>query len=407
MENRQIEKLDSRILGLVTKLNENVPEFKESLKQKKVYVDEDPEDVSIYPRVISRKEHQEMERICRDITNSAFSNLSEYIKNPAKLNQTNLNNLVAELPLNQKIISGNARYDFLKQGEQVKLIEMNMLNVGAIIEATESCSSIFQICPELAEEFYFKSPVVGIKSRLDKAKVLSLILLTRENYSKQQSDSSDRQYIKNSLSPIETFIVPENEYHEIKFDNKNVLFNGQKIDGVYLRHLDGTDNAIFEYNDFCKKLCSSDIFIMDHFKTLLLEDKDLRFLTKINPKLGQYIPKIFNVNEVDPSSYSEYVLKIRDMHCGAGVIISPTSIDKKNAILQERIHTNKFPIKTIEGKEGIATYDTGIYVSYSYDLEKEKLIDYGISGYLTRFSLEKDIVNLSQGGGLIPTLIEK
>ena len=76
-------------------------------------------------------------------------------------------------------------------------------------------------------------------------------------------------------------------------------------------------------------------------------------------------------------------------------------------IVQERIHTNKFPILTIEGREGNATYDTGVYVSYLYNLQKRKLLQFDIAGYLTRFSQKSDIVNLSQGGGVIPTLIEK
>jgi hypothetical protein len=140
---------------------------------------------------------------------------------------------------------------------------------------------------------------------------------------------------------------------------------------------------------------------------MLLEDKDLRFLSKYNSKLKEVIPEIYDVSELKLDDYSDYVLKLKDTHCGKGVIISPKDIEnKENAILEERIYANLYPVYTIEGNNGKAPYDTGVYISYHYDMRKG-LEKFEVSGYLTRFSLKSDIVNLSRGGGLIPVLIEK
>ena len=68
---------------------------------------------------------------------------------------------------------------------------------------------------------------------------------------------------------------------------------------------------------------------------------------------------------------------------------------------------NKFPILTWQEKEGYASHDTSVHVSYSFNLKEKNLEKFEIAGYFTRFSLDSDIVNLCQGGGMIPTLIEK
>ncbi|MFA6023378.1 MAG: hypothetical protein WC781_04805 [Candidatus Pacearchaeota archaeon] len=411
-EERKIDNLGINLDKLVKDSDKKLENYKTILKQKKVYIEEDPEDVSIYPRIIKKKEHEEIRIMCRDLTEAAFSRFENYLNGTVEIPISKINDFLSKMQTNETLFSGNARYDFLKEGCEYKLVEMNFVNVGALIESTESAAAIMQLFPELKEKFYYESPLMHVKKRMDERNAKRIVLLTRDDYSKQLSDSSDRPYIRDSLSPLEVIIVPEREYKEIEFNKgKKTKYLGKPVDAFYLKHLDGTngdDDSLFKNESFCREMLQSKSFLFDSLLTMLLEDKDLRFLSKTNSKVDKYLPKIIDLEEGrNLKDCSEYVLKLKDTHCGKGVIISPKSLPEGNAILQQRIHTNKFPVRTILGKEGNGTYDTGVYVSYCYDFNKREIKQCEVAGYLTRYSLNKDIVNLSQGGGLIPTLIEK
>ncbi len=47
------------------------------------------------------------------------------------------------------------------------------------------------------------------------------------------------------------------------------------------------------------------------------------------------------------------------------------------------------------------------HVNYDYDLRSRRLLSCRVSGYLSRYAPQGDIVNISKGGGLIPVLVEK
>ncbi|MEM4625398.1 MAG: hypothetical protein QXJ28_01355 [Candidatus Pacearchaeota archaeon] len=412
---REIDCLDNRVLSTIRNPRNKLDLFKEILSKKNVYLKEDPEDVSILPRVISKQEHIHIKEVCRELTETAFSYLSKVIKGEITPHSSKINDFILHMPIKKPVLlSGNARYDFLKENINYKLVEMNFVNVGAMIESTESCNSLMTLFPSLSDHFYYESPPKHIKKRFRERKAKNILLLTRDDYSDQISDSFDRVYLKNKLRPLNVKIVPEREYSKIRFKDGKAEYEGELVDSFYLKHLDGTkgeNDPLFRNRDFCSNMLNSKSFIFDNLITMLLEDKDLRFLLEVNPKVRSYIPKIIDLENADRIyNYSRYVLKKRDTHCGEGVIISPRFIPKNmglDLILQQKVYANLFPVLSIEGKEGYAIFDTGVYVSYSYDLAHERLLKFNVSGYLTRFSLEKEIVNLSQGGGLIPTLIEK
>ncbi len=410
MELRKIDNLDGRLENIQRILQSRLSDFEQVLRARSVYTDDDPEDVSIYPRIIPKNEHKDIQDICSKLTEAAFSAFSTYLENSSDIIHSHMNDYLISLPVNQRVFSGNARYDFLKEGDKFKLIEMNFVNVGALIEATESAASILELFPELSNSFYYESPTQHLKSRMEERSTKLVLLLTRDDYSAQVTDSFDRPYIKRELLPIEVRIIPEREYKDIVFSNGSIFHKGSKVDAIYPRHLDGTegyDDVLFKREKFCRSLLESNVFIFDHLSTMLLEDKDLRFLTRAKPTVQDYLPEILDPSQVDHLLLPNYVLKLRNIHMGKGVIISPQLVDIEEAILEERIHTNKFPVFTIHGNQGDAVYDTGVYISYCYDLNMRELRTCEVAGYLTRFSLDKDIVNLSQGGGLIPTLIEK
>jgi len=56
---------------------------------------------------------------------------------------------------------------------------------------------------------------------------------------------------------------------------------------------------------------------------------------------------------------------------------------------------------------GTVTHDLATHVSYEYDLDRRELVHCEVSGYLARYAPTGDVVNLSQGGGVIPVLVEE
>ena len=400
------ESLDSRLKFF--KFDDRLKEFEEKLRENKVLVEEDPEDFSILPRIISKAEDQRIQEMCRVILESAFSALQKYLRNPSVAPTLFHSEYLLSQPFHQNVLSGNARFDFLKQNDLYKLIEMNFVNVGAIIESTESAALWLQVFPEFRRMFSYKSPAIHARSRLQEQDVRNVLLLTRDDYSAQFSDFSERTYLKRMLHPLETTILPEREYSRVMFDEK-VRLDDITIDAIYPKHLDGTngkEDALFKREAFCRSLLSSDVFVFDHFVTMLLENKDLRFLG--NGAVTPYLPKIFDPSELEHvRDYSGLVLKEKDIHMGKGITIAPTSINVPNTIVQERICANSFPVLALDGNSGKGVFDTGVYVSYRYDINRGSLDICEVAGYLTRFSLTSEIVNISRGGGVIPTLVER
>ncbi|MFA5856147.1 MAG: hypothetical protein WC867_02220 [Candidatus Pacearchaeota archaeon] len=410
VNSRYRETLDKRIEDLNIDFQSNLEVFKRLLISGRVYTQEDPQDISIIPRVIKREEHRSIENMCSELTLTNFSVLSDYINNPESVPYSPLNDFIKSLPKTQKILSGMARYDFLKQEKDYKLVESNFVNAGALTESTGSAETLLYLFPELRKNFLSLAPVRSAKRRLEEREIKNVLLLTRDNYDDCPSEVTDRHLIKNTLFPIKGVIVPQLEYENISINGK-VSFNGEDFDAIYPKHLSGSngmEDELLNYHGFVSKLLKSNSLVFDNWLTILLEEKDLRFLSRKNSRIMKYLPEIKDITDSNNLDLSEWVLKLKDTHCGRGVVLSPSNVDiSENGILQQRIFTNKHPVLSLGGKNGDATFDTGVYVSYTYDLEKRKLITSEVAGYLTRFSIESDIVNMTQGGGVIPTLIER
>ncbi|MDP2925803.1 MAG: hypothetical protein Q8N99_05520 [Nanoarchaeota archaeon] len=411
-KDRVIESLDERVSILNGRLEQSMQVFLKELIERGSYTYDDPTSISIIPRIISRDEHRRIGKMCTDLTRAAFYRLSEYLEDRTKIPGSKLNDFLKTLPIGQRVLTGSARYDFLKQGEDYKLVEMNFVNIGALRECTESSAAILGLFPDLQDDFYYLSPVRFMRKRLLEQEINSAIILTRDDYSDQPSDAPDRPYIDEKTTTIDTAIVHERDYKNIGFKNGKLVYQGRAYKGVIPKHLSGSNGAedpIYKYKDFLLNILNSDVHVFDNWLAMFMEDKDLRFLSRQDPRVAQFLPEIVDVTGFNGrGGLSDWVLKIRDTHCGRGVIISPNRADLvDDAILQKRVYANRHPVNTVHGEVGNGIYDTGVHVSYSYDIEKRQLTVCEVAGYLTRFSLNSDIVNISQGGGLIPTLIEK
>jgi len=105
------------------------------------------------------------------------------------------------------------------------------------------------------------------------------------------------------------------------------------------------------------------------------------------------------------------VLKLRDRHSGEGVFLEPGEMaahwGSPDAVLQERIHPDPFPVVTVHGHRGDAVADLAVHVSYRYAVEPRELVTAEIAGYFSRFSLTGGKVNLCTGGGIVPVLSER
>ena len=103
------------------------------------------------------------------------------------------------------------------------------------------------------------------------------------------------------------------------------------------------------------------------------------------------------------------MLKRRHDHGGEGVVVGPAELPEPDGdewLVQERLRAPRIPVTTLQGFAGTVTHDIATHVCYEYDLRRGELLHCEVSGYLARFAPAGDIVNLSQGGGVIPVLLE-
>ena len=191
------------------------------------------------------------------------------------------------------------------------------------------------------------------------------------------------------------------------------MYNGKEFDSIYPRSLSGSrgmNDELIKQEDIVIKIMKSKSFVFDSWSTILVEDKDLRFIAEQNKDLQKYLPEILDTADFYKSerNISDYVLKIRDLDSGRGVLMSPDSVvEDKNSILEEKINANKYPVATNYGNIGEAIYDTGVHVAYNFNRRTKDFDSFNVGGILSRFSLQGEIVNMCRGGGMIPTFIEK
>ncbi len=404
----KIDLLDKRVIKSYSNIRENLNEFRRELRDRKLDSEEDKTEISILPRVISQKEAGHLRDISYDIVETSFKALNEFLKNPDMINYSPMNNFIKNLPLNQDKFSGVGRLDFLKQGEEYKLIENNFVYIGSwryLIETNQIWKELFK---KVFSDVRSDSPIDFSVKRHKELGLEKVILLSEDDI------NGAPNFVKKELSPLDVEIVSKKDYDKMLIEpNKKIVYQGKKFDSLYPRCLSGSEGFNGEFKEqsgLIKRMLESNTFVFDNWKTILIEDKDLSFLTDINQNIKDYLPKLLNVEQAkELNDLSNYVLKLKDLHSGRGVIISPNSLDgvPDNSVIQERIFPNKYLVLTNYGNEGYAVYDTGVHIAYTFDIKKNKLEKFDVAGILSRFSLNPDgIVNMCQGGGMIPTFID-
>ncbi|MGV8151114.1 MAG: hypothetical protein ACP5NV_05280 [Candidatus Woesearchaeota archaeon] len=353
-----------------------------------------PLDVSYYPRIITRKQHTLLEKICKKITMAAIEEVVE--RNNDKKSEYQI---TKELELTHPIIQGIGRYDFLEENDEIKLVELNYSCVGGFRGIMLS-EKMLSLVPCVEEKYEVISPSQKLASIID-GSIKNILFIGSEVSC--PSEEINTQYLIRSFANNNLIRITEKDLDKVKF-NGAVTVGNDEIHGVYFRNFSYED----EFNnakEFCKNIYLANISIFDSIVLVHAEDKDLRFLTKRDSTLESNVTKI-----VDPTPeirIADYVVKSKYEHGGFGVHMNTTSFDPIKEILQERIYANKIFVKTINGQEGFATHDLAVYVAYQYNTQFKIMDSFEIAGYLTRGSLSSEIVNLCQNGIIIPTFIEK
>jgi len=387
------------------RLAESISAFDAKLRETRVYATEDPIDVSLLPQMLSQEEHARTSHVCKSVIEAAFAVLADYLSDRARPPKLPFNDQLLSLPRPKRDLIGNVRMDFLPHDGKLSLIELNFVNVSGIEYATQAASSLQEVVREYARCDVLR-PVHAMKRRLLEDDVSSLLILTKDN--PNPNSKNDWEMIAERLAPeIHATAIPRARYHDLRFKDRLPYLDGVAYDAVYLRTLDGPE-TIGQDLLFCKRLLSSNAIIYDNPQTMLLEDKDLRVISERNPELREYLPKIYDPQAVPAViDIKDLVLKVRDAHSGKGVFFNPEHVNIPGAILQEKILADSRYVVTVQGNKGHATADLAVHCSYRYDLHRRMLKRFEIGGYFSRFSLTGPVVNLCQGGGIIPVLMQR
>lgn len=403
---RRLDVPDLRIMGKLDYLENSVPDFRNRLRDEKLDSVDDITEVSIIPRIIPREERNLIYRISHDIISASFKALDSFLDNPEIIRHSPMNTLISDFPLNQDYFSGVGRLDFLKEGDEYKLIENNYVYIGSwryLIEVNRVWNEMFG---REVGSFDFDSPINFAKKRVQELGMESVLLLCKD-----EVDGAP-WFLKQNFAPLDTEIVTEREYSLLGIGKSGKLsFRGREFDAIYPRALSGSqgmEDDLVKYQGLARKILGSRSFTFDPWQTILIEDKDLRFLLDIDPSLERYIPETVDVENMrDVRDLSGYVLKKRDLHSGRGIIIYPSVLEEvNNAVMQRKVNANRYPVLTNYGNRGDAIYDTGVHVAYTFNRRTNELEKFDLAGILSRFSLSGEIVNMCQGGGMIPTFEE-
>lgn len=402
-----VETIDPRVSAAMGDYREKLPILKDMLlsEARPGYALDDTVDVSILPRLLPKKHFEEVSTACGLLTQAAMHLFSKYLDNPATVPEMQLNQFLNSLELRQRVVAGNARYDFLKQGDVIKLTELNFVGVGCSGYSSNIHASLLELFPGLGSFAYALNPVLSTKARLQEQGARNVLILTAAN--DIGMSGLDKRAVRGIFAEAEprlhAHIVTEDRFPEVFFRNGSIYLGDMRMDAVYPRHMYGL-GSLLQNEAFCRQLVASDAFIFDHFKLMLLEDKDLRFLSNQDGRVAPYLARTMDVCAVP--NPQDYVVKVRDAHAGEGVSLAPAHHrEQHNAIMQERICINRHPVDTIRGGSGNATFETSFYVSYRYNLDTRELEQFCVSGCLTRASYGELITG--QQIIIIPVLIEK
>jgi hypothetical protein len=376
--------------------------------------DSEPCDISLVPRVVTAARRRWLGPLVERLVQASIdASIDARDTLPGMDDGFSLAWIAGQVGRLPRQLIGNVRFDFLPQGDELKLLEAGWVNLSAVDYAPQAAAALLDTVPALGESFGVERPCLGMKRRLDELGVRTLVILVKEVHTPYAEN--DWELIREVLRPIESVLLSEREYGALSCRDGRVQLGDMPIDAVYLRALDGP--AAFSgpharlNRDTLAMLLGSDVIFLDHPLLLLAEDKDLSFLVERDPGLEEVVPRMRPAQGAVGADAERWVLKLRDRHSGDGVFFEPCDLerhrDDPGAILQERLDANRFPIATVHGYQGSAITDLAVHVSYRYDVPARRVMTAEVAGYFSRFSREGLRVNLCTGGGIVPVLSER
>ncbi|MFM7135546.1 MAG: hypothetical protein ACKO1M_00550 [Planctomycetota bacterium] len=382
--------------------------FRTALVEQMFCAADDLRDVALAPLVISRGEHARFGSAAKRICAAALAAFA-HRRDPSRFAGDSFQQLVQRLPVHQNIIAGNARFDFLPTEAGPRLVELNFVGVGTTARPHQTAQALLDCLPELRRSHHVLLPTDAFTRQLGRLGCRSLALLTKDNDREYVTPWLDRLLIQRQLAPVEVLIIPRREWDGFTSDGRSLRFRGRPIDAIYPRELTWR-TSIEEGVDQCRFFLESGTTCLDHWGLVLVEDKNLDLLLEQDPSLADLVPRTWTLGE-QPAGIpaTELVLKRRHDHGGEGVVVGPETLPAPAGaewLVQERLRGPRLPVTTLLGFAGTVTHDIATHVSYEYDLRRGELVHCEVSGYLARFAPAGDVVNLSQGGGVIPVLVE-
>jgi hypothetical protein len=382
--------------------------FRAALVERMFCAADDLRDVALAPLVISREEHERFGIAARRICAAALAAFGSR-RDPGRFVGDSFQQLVQALPVRQGVVAGNARFDFLPTAAGPRLVELNFVGVGTTARPHQTARALLDCLPELQDSHHTLLPTDAFTGQLGRLGCRTLALLTKDNDREYVTPWLDRLLIQRQLAPVEVLIVPRQDWDGFTSDGRALVFRGRPIDAIYPRELTWR-TSIEAGIEQCRFFLESGATCLDHWGLVLVEDKDLGFLLEQDSNLADLVPRTWPLGE-QPATIPapELVLKRRHDHGGEGVVVGPATLpegDGDEWLVQERLRADRIPVTTLLGFTGTVTHDIATHVSYEYDLARGELVHCEVSGYLSRFAPVGDVVNLSQGGGVIPVLVE-
>jgi hypothetical protein len=394
---------------------EQIERFFEVATRRRAYDGSDPEpcDISIVPRVVTAVQAAEFAAVCPRIVAASLERVLDVHAGREHVPGWSLDWItrsVAQLP---DQLVGNVRLDFLLEGGRLRLLEGGWVNLSAVEYAPQAALALLDIEPDLRDLFTVQRPSEKFRERLLEQGAQRLAILVKEKRSIYSQH--DWELIQQVLAPIDSVVIAEQDFSSIQAGDRVIIVDGKPCDAVYLRALDGPAAFAGPHaatnRETLAMLLESGVLFHDHPLTLLVEDKDLGWLVDRDPSLDRVVPRTCRPADVERENARHWVLKLRDLHSGEGVFLEEEEIltrwDAPDAILQERIEPDRFPVRTVHGLAGDAVADLAVHVSYRYDVARRELVTAEVAGYFSRFSLTSGKVNLCKGGGIVPVLSER
>jgi hypothetical protein len=384
-------------------------------ESRRAYDRRDPEpcDISILPRVVTASQAAELGPICRRIVRASIERVLDLHSGRAPAADVPLAWVAGLVPRLPAEFIGNVRLDFLLEQGRPRLLEGGWVNLSAVDYAPQAALALLDSRPALAESFHVERPAARMRQRLTEQGVRRVAILVKQRHTVYAAN--DFELIRGLWAPIDSVIVAEPDFALIRGGDGCILVGDMPCDAVYLRALDGPAAFAGPHGVTNRRtletLLASGVVFHDHPLLLLAEDKELGWLVARDPALADVVPRSLPPATVPPAESGHWVLKLRDRHSGEGVFLEPAEMaahwDAPDAILQERINPDPFPVVTVHGHRGDAVADLAVHVSYRYDVARRKLVTAEIAGYFSRFSLTGGKVNLCTGGGIVPVLSER